>query len=183
MKPRKNVLPRLVLPAAALSLALATGCAHQATVHPVARVTPKTTVTPKPTPAPDYSGAAVSVSGDIMRECNIVFDDVARAPKFEFDESTVSSEDRGVLDQIAVCMTTGPLAGRALKVVGRADPRGEIEYNFALGGQRAGSVTSYLAQAGMSRAKILETSRGKLDATGTDEAGWARDRRVDIVLQ
>ena len=27
------------------------------------------------------------------------------------------------------------------------------------------------------------TSRGELDATGTDEEGWKRDRRVDIELQ
>jgi hypothetical protein len=26
------------------------------------------------------------------------------------------------------------------------------------------------------------TSRGELDATGTDETGWAQDRRVDIDL-
>jgi len=38
------------------------------------------------------------------------------------------------------------------------------------------------AAEGLSAAKIATTSRGKLDATGSDEAGWAKDRRVDVVL-
>jgi hypothetical protein len=27
------------------------------------------------------------------------------------------------------------------------------------------------------------TTRGSLDATGTDESGWSKDRRVDIQLK
>jgi hypothetical protein len=29
---------------------------------------------------------------------------------------------------------------------------------------------------------MLGTSRGEMDATGTNEAGWAHDRRVDVEL-
>jgi hypothetical protein len=36
---------------------------------------------------------------------------------------------------------------------------------------------------GVDHREISETSRGKLDATGTDDASWRRDRRVDIALQ
>lgn len=177
---------RFALPLVGLSLLLAAGCAHEQTQHPVlaassahAAPAPVASVAPAP---PDYSGSAVLVSGDLVRACNIALDNVEHAPKFDFAESSVSSEDRGVLDQIAKCVMTGPLKGRSLKLVGRADPRGEVEYNFALGTQRAGSVVAYLAQVGMDRTRMVETSRGKLDATGTDEAGWALDRRVDIVL-
>jgi hypothetical protein len=28
----------------------------------------------------------------------------------------------------------------------------------------------------------MTTSRGEMDATGTDEPGWSKDRRVDVVL-
>jgi hypothetical protein len=31
-------------------------------------------------------------------------------------------------------------------------------------------------------AHTLTTSRGAIDATGTDEASWQRDRRVDVTL-
>jgi peptidoglycan-associated lipoprotein len=56
-----------------------------------------------------------------------------------------------------------------------------VEYNFVLGEHRAGSVERYLEQLGVAKAKLSETSRGKLDATGTDENGWQRDRRVDLL--
>jgi hypothetical protein len=29
---------------------------------------------------------------------------------------------------------------------------------------------------------MASTSRGEMDATGTDETSWERDRRVDIML-
>jgi len=49
-----------------------------------------------------------------------------------------------------------------------------------LGSSRASSVASYLAALGVSRSQMAETSRGKLDATGTDDTSWQLDRRVDI---
>jgi peptidoglycan-associated lipoprotein len=83
---------------------------------------------------------------------------------------------------VARCFTSGPLKGRILKVVGHADPRGETEYNFVLGNSRADAVGGFLRSKGMDNAKVATTSRGELDATGTDESGWARDRRVDLLL-
>jgi outer membrane protein OmpA-like peptidoglycan-associated protein len=51
-----------------------------------------------------------------------------------------------------------------------------------LGGRRADNVKSAIAAEGLAAAKIATTSRGKLDAIGTEEASWAKDRRVDVVL-
>jgi hypothetical protein len=39
-----------------------------------------------------------------------------------------------------------------------------------------------LTDKGTDPSKTQSTSRGAMDATGTDEAGWAHDRRVDIML-
>jgi outer membrane protein OmpA-like peptidoglycan-associated protein len=36
---------------------------------------------------------------------------------------------------------------------------------------------------GVDASKVTTTSRGKLDATGSDEASWQQDRRVDIDLR
>jgi peptidoglycan-associated lipoprotein len=72
------------------------------------------------------------------------------------------------------------LRGRTLHLTGRADPRGENDYNMALGSSRAASVGSYLAALGVARLQIVQTSRGKLDATGHDETSWRLDRRVDV---
>jgi peptidoglycan-associated lipoprotein len=74
------------------------------------------------------------------------------------------------------------MAGRKLSLIGRADPRGTPEYNLMLGQARANAVAWYLTAHGVSAANAGATSRGKLDATGVDEAGWARDRRVDVLL-
>jgi peptidoglycan-associated lipoprotein len=129
---------------------------------------------------------SVAVGEDLAKLCGITVKDMGkaeRAPKFDFDKSDLSSEDRDVLTKIAKCLTMGPLRGRGIRVVGRADPRGESEYNMGLGGHRAGSVGSYLAQLGVDSNKIAQTSRGELDATGHDELGWSKDRRVDVLLQ
>jgi peptidoglycan-associated lipoprotein len=91
--------------------------------------------------------------------------------------------DETVLRQIGECFSTGPLHGRELMLVGRADPRGTVEYNDALGERRASNVASFLTNTGISRDRIEVTSRGKLDAVGRDEAGWAIDRRVDVILR
>ncbi|WP_394825855.1 OmpA family protein [Pendulispora albinea] len=174
-----------VLPMFGVSLlgVFAGGCAHEQqnpppAMAPVARTAPA----PETKAPPAFNGSAVSISGDIMAACNIVINKVDSAPKFDLEQSSLLPQDREVLDQVAKCVTTGPLKGRSLQLTGRADARGETEYNFALGEHRAESVGSYLTQLGVAKSKIVATSRGKLDATGTDESSWARDRRVDIAL-
>ena len=125
----------------------------------------------------------VVLSDDIAKACKIDVNNVQTAPKFDFDQSSLAGDDRNVLEQVAKCLTTGPLEGRAVKLVGRADPRGEPEYNMGLGEHRADSVKSYLTQLGVANGRIAETSRGELDATGHDDTGWRLDRRVDVLLQ
>lgn len=125
----------------------------------------------------------VAVADDIMKACKIQLSNVERAPKFDFDDADLLPEDRDVLEQIAKCVTTGPLKGRALNLVGRCDPRGEVEYNMVLGDYRAESVSDYLARLGVEGTNMARTTRGDLDAEGKDEDSWQRDRRVDISLQ
>jgi peptidoglycan-associated lipoprotein len=66
--------------------------------------------------------------------------------------------------------------------VGHADPRGDEEYNVALGGRRSDAVANELIARNLRRNQVSTTSRGEMDATGTNEAGWAQDRRVDVQL-
>ena len=125
----------------------------------------------------------VNVSEDLKKLCNITIGNADRAPKFDFDEAALLPEDRDLLEQVAKCVTTGPLKGRNLGLIGRADPRGETEYNLVLGTHRADAVRDYLAHLGVAENRIAQTSRGELDAEGKDEDGWRRDRRVDVNLQ
>ncbi|MDB5215405.1 MAG: peptidoglycan-associated outer rane lipoprotein [Myxococcaceae bacterium] len=162
---------------AALSL-VAVGCAHKPNVEPP---TSQTVAATHPATRPGAE-PAVHVSSDLERTCKIVVGSTSDAPKFDFDDSALLPEDRAVLDQVARCVTTGPLKGRALKLTGRADNRGTEEYNFALGAHRANTVERYLAALGVAQPKLHETSRGELDAKGNDDPARRNDRRVDIDL-
>jgi peptidoglycan-associated lipoprotein len=163
--------------AAALSLA---ACANKEVVRPASSAANEN----EPTSSTTLTAATqrLGVSNDIMDACHIDLGNVDRAPKFDFDQSQLEPSDRAVLDQVAQCFTTGPLKDKSLKLVGRADPRGEQEYNMTLGSYRAASVETYLNQLGLAPSRVTATSRGKLDATGTDESGWRLDRRVDLLL-
>lgn len=104
------------------------------------------------------------------------------APKFSYDDSDLLPADRDVLQQVAECLTHGPLQGKSVELIGRADPRGTEEYNLGLGSRRANSVKTYLERLGVPSAHLSPNTKGALDASGTDEASWQRDRRVDLQL-
>lgn len=127
--------------------------------------------------------AAVNVDDAIVKACNLKFSNVEEAPKFDFDSESLSEPEKAILEQVAKCLTTGPLKGRAVDLVGRADPRGETEYNMTLGAKRARAAHQFLSGLGVPQDKLFDTSRGELDATGTDEQGWRKDRRVDVKLR
>jgi peptidoglycan-associated lipoprotein len=130
--------------------------------------------------SPGIQTTSLNVSEDIVRLCNLP--QSKSETNFAFDSSKIAEDDRELLSALAKCLSEGPLKGRKLSLIGRADPRGEDEYNMALGGARADSVRRYLKDLGVEETRMGSTSRGKLDASGKDEAGWAKDRRVDILL-
>jgi outer membrane protein OmpA-like peptidoglycan-associated protein len=167
-------------------LTLVAGCHADAPppppVTPVAYVAPPAVIV-EPAPAPPPPVTMIHVALDILEACGIHDAPSGKSPLFAFDSSTLSSDDQRLLGEVATCLSTGPLAGRTLALTGRADPRGSEAYNQSLGDRRASSVGDYLTQHGMIAANVNETSRGALDATGTDETGWMLDRRVDVDLK
>jgi outer membrane protein OmpA-like peptidoglycan-associated protein len=72
------------------------------------------------------------------------------------------------------------MKGEGLVVTGHTDPRGSESYNEDLGLRRANTARDYLVSKGIATADITVTSRGKLDSTGEEAAGWQLDRRVAI---
>jgi peptidoglycan-associated lipoprotein len=124
------------------------------------------------------TAATVVIAPEILRACNIPDSDAY----FAFDSSKLTSFDESSLDALATCFTSGPMAGRALRLVGHADPRGPSEYNMTLGQSRADAVSGYLTTHGLRQGQATTTSRGAMDATGREETGWAHDRRVDVYL-
>ena len=161
------------------------GChKHAAVQAPHAAAPPP----PRPKPAPTVAvveqpaSPNLAVSEDLARQCALQVDSRERAPKFDFDNFQLLPEDRDVLDRVATCFTTGPLRGKHLKLVGRADPRGTEEYNLGLGTERANTVRQYLERLGVADAQLAESTRGALDARGHDDTTWREDRRVDLDL-
>ena len=174
----------------ALVLAAVVGCSKD---KKVVKPTPQPTAAPvaaKPVtndqleklPANEQVSPTLNLAGDIIKLCGIKAGSTTN-PTFDYDKEELSPEDRTVLDQLATCLMTGPLKGKGVNLIGRADPRGTEEYNLGLGSRRSGSVSTYLSRLGVGQPQLAVNTRGSLDATGTDEAGWAKDRRVDITLQ
>jgi peptidoglycan-associated lipoprotein len=161
-------------------LALAVGCGGSA---PPAKRADSTPSKPAEKPAPPEVQASpnIAISMDIAEACNIAAEKRIN-PRFEYNEDELLDDDRSVLDTIAKCLADGPLKGRMVNLIGRTDPRGTEEYNLGLGSRRSSAVREYMNKLGTKPSQLLETTRGSLEATGTNEAGWSRDRRVDIVL-
>jgi len=139
---------------------------------------------PVAAPAPPAAKAAdpgpteIFVADSIRKACGIADAEA----HFAYDSAKLRAGDSPVIQKLAQCFSSGPLKGRSMSLVGHADPRGEAEYNLALGGHRADSVKSAMISAQLDESKIITTSRGELDAAGTDEPGWQKDRRVDVQL-
>jgi peptidoglycan-associated lipoprotein len=140
---------------------------------------PAATTPPPPEKVGDVpTRSNINISDDIRKACGITDSDAY----FAYDSANVRPQDQAILQKLATCFSTGPLKGRTMRLVGHADPRGDEEYNMVLGGRRADNVKGAIVNAGLSSSKIATTSRGEMDATGTNEAGWEKDRRVDVML-
>ncbi len=165
-----------------LSVAACGGEEKRPPAAPVATAEPPSPPPPAPPPRVDDgknpNRAQLNISEDIRKACGIADEDAY----FDFDSANIRPQDHKVLAQLAKCFSSGPLAGRKMGLVGHADPRGEDEYNMLLGEKRATSVKNAIGAEGLALDKMNTSSRGEMDATGTDEATWARDRRVDVVL-
>jgi peptidoglycan-associated lipoprotein len=146
------------------------------TAAPVPAPTAEARLPVQPPASPTVS--AVHISEEIAKTCGIGEPDAY----FAFDSANVRPDDKRVLDLVITCFSTGPLKGRTLRLVGHADPRGESGYNMTLGQSRADAVSHYIVDRGLDRSKAESTSRGAMDAVGSDEPTWAHDRRVDLLL-
>jgi peptidoglycan-associated lipoprotein len=129
-----------------------------------------------PNSASDATTSSIAISSELAKLCDIP------TALFPFDSAAVSKEARAALDALATCFTSGKAKDKGMRVVGHADERGEEQYNFGLGQRRAGAVEAYVVKRGVKDDRVESSSRGELDATGQDDSGWAKDRRVAIYL-
>jgi len=97
---------------------------------------------------------------------------------YDLNKSTLTAEDRGVLDRQAAWL--GKYSTNAIQIAGNCDERGTEEYNIALGQRRASTARDYLVAKGVASARITTISYGKdrpVDPASND-AAWAKNRNA-----
>lgn len=174
-RPTLTLLQVLVLTGAVAGVGA--GCGDDPPPKVPAPVATDTGNKPKRNDTKSPTSGSVQIDDKIIKLCG----DLPTA-RFAFDSSDVQPDAAAALDALARCFVSGPGKGKGLRLIGHADSRGETEYNLALGQKRAGSIAEFLAKKGMEQGKLSSSSKGEFEASGTDEDGWARDRKVEVIL-
>jgi peptidoglycan-associated lipoprotein len=101
---------------------------------------------------------------------------------FQEDSAALSGEAQGILRNQARWLNQYPQY--TITIQGHADERGTREYNLALGARRAVSVRTFLAQVGVSAARMRTISYGKERPIAVCDAPscWTQNRRAQTVL-
>ena len=102
--------------------------------------------------------------------------------RFEYDRANLTDDARSTLEKHALWLQ-GNRSAR-VTVEGHCDERGTIEYNLALGEQRARAARDYLTSLGVSASRLRTVSYGKERPLigGDDEEARARNRRAHFAV-
>jgi peptidoglycan-associated lipoprotein len=157
MKTSVSVVPFVLLAVAAA------GCHRNA--EPAAHDT-----TPRAPAAVQAARPSAPVAQASVEQCAV------EAVYFAFDSNELDAQARATLERNKRCLEERGAA--QVHVTGMADPRGTEEYNLALGDRRAREVATYLGRLGAPEVQVH--SMGEESSTGSDESGWARDRRAEL---
>ena len=105
---------------------------------------------------------------------------VSRLVYFDYDSYVLKPEAQPIIEAHAKFLRAN--SNRRVALEGHTDERGGREYNLALGQRRAEAVRRALGLLGVSDNQLEAVSFGKEKpaATGTGEAVWAQNRRVEI---
>lgn len=102
--------------------------------------------------------------------------------RFDLDSAALSDQARVTLDQHANWLRAQPTVRATIE--GHCDERGTVDYNLALGEQRARAARDYLVSLGIAAERLRVVSYGKerpLDPAASEEA-YARNRRAHFAL-
>jgi peptidoglycan-associated lipoprotein len=100
---------------------------------------------------------------------------------FDFDSSEIKGEGTDIVAAHAKYLAK--YGAMKIRLEGHTDERGSREYNIGLGERRAQAVRRALLLQGAAEGQISTVSYGeeRPAAAGSDEAAWAKNRRVEIV--
>ncbi len=149
---------------------------------------------PKPGPSSqtEVGGADSAGAGsDAANAGNVGADDETAGPQggllakriiyFDFDSSDIKGEGTEVVAAHAKYLASH--GGMRVRLEGNTDARGSREYNIGLGERRAQAVRRALLLQGATESQLATVSYGaeRPAVAGSDEAAWAKNRRVEIV--
>lgn len=103
---------------------------------------------------------------------------------FDFDKADLKPESKPQLDEIAALLTSD--AALKLVVAGHTDNQGGVAYNMELSRKRADAVVAALAGGyGIAADRLIAQGMGSAApvASNADDAGRAKNRRVELVKQ
>lgn len=104
--------------------------------------------------------------------------------QFDFDKADIKPESRPTLDEIAKFLKDN--ADVSVVVAGHTDAKGGFDYNIDLSRKRAAAVVADLTQHyGISAKRLTPFGAGMAApiASNDDDAGRAKNRRVELVKQ
>ena len=151
----------------------ALSCSHEQKAPPAHPSQPIATQAPPRHEAPTQVQA--TNDGPKDKEEPVVF--------FDFDSYTLRSEAHPVLQSVAE-----KLRGQnteKVRIEGNCDDQGTIEYNLALGEERARAAKTYLVHLGVPDSRIATVSYGsqRPKYQGHDDDARAKNRRDDLVVR
>ena len=123
----------------------------------------------------DWRYTIVDFDPSLVQNCGIS----TTKTYFKYDSAELSDNGKEVVNDIAECVTDGPLKGAELVVVGSTDPAGSDQYNMKLGMSRAESVEKALSKNGVSKTKVTTVSLGEVKASASPDT-WPKDRQVRV---
>ena len=138
--------------------------------------TARVTVTPASSSAPPPTSSSTGNDSDAR-----LFSQNMKDVFFEYDSYDITSPNLSVIQSNARFLQQH--AGMSFVIEGHCDERGSIEYNLALGENRAQSAKQALVQAGIPASRIRTISYGKEKpfCTESTEACWQQNRRAHFV--
>ncbi|MEM8783395.1 MAG: OmpA family protein [Planctomycetota bacterium] len=144
---------------------------------------------PPPGPAPAFlslDGTGFSGIGGVEIDTSVANEVTVRVPGdvlFAPGQATLSNASKKTLRQVAEALTDN-YAGRQVVVEGHTDSdpirKSNWASNEALSEARAKAVADYLAERGVSSARLTTVGLGSSEPRGSDKA---KNRRVEIVVR
>lgn len=119
---------------------------------------------------------------EVQRQDNNIVLTMPDAITFDFGQSTLKPQFYGVLGNLANTLNQFP--DTRIQVAGHTDNVGSDASNLRLSQDRANSVRTYLASAGVAQQRMQAVGFGESRpiADNSTEAGRAQNRRVEITL-